>query len=160
MIDKGVIVQSPVVVYKPNNNMSQSYNNNNKNTPVVVIPYIGNSDNDKYTAPEKSKVIPIRSYKYQEEENDDDDDDDDEQPLTSLAAPSSKSASKSTSSNRPPAPEYAMVELNGELIAPIEFPPTDTCQSIFGTDRRVELGKFYMDGPEKVRLLLLLCCAM
>jgi hypothetical protein len=144
--------------------MSQTYKNN-KNTPVVVIPYIGNSDNDKYVAPEKSKVIPIRSYKYQDEDNDDDDDvdddddddgDDDEQPLTSLAAPSSKSASASTStsSDRPPAPEYAMVELNGELIAPVEFPPTDTCQSIFGTDRRVELGKFYMDGPEKVSVVL------
>jgi len=134
-----------------------SQNNNKKDNSPVVIPYIGNADNDKYVAPEKSKVIPIRSYKSQEEEednDDDDDDDDDEQPLTSLAPTTSKS-SKLASSSDSPAPEYAMVELNGELIAPVEFPPTDTCQSIFGTDRRVELGKFYMDGPEKVSTVLL-----
>lgn len=46
-------------------------------------------------------------------------------------------------------PEYAMIEVNGNLIAPVEFPPGDSCREIFGADRRVELGKLYMKGPEK-----------
>jgi len=120
-----------------------------------------------YVAPEKSKVIPIRPYKY--DDDDDDDIDIDDIPLLSLAAagpsPTIRTTSSSDHRNRnhksnsdddnddnnrhPVAPEYTMIELNGILLPPIEFPPIDTCQSIFGTDRRVELGKFYMSGPDQ-----------
>jgi len=150
-----------------------------------------------YVAPDKSTVIPIRPYKYDDDEDDDEDDDDeddvdiDDIPLLSLASvPASASAapttttsssssstsdrrnrksnnkSKSKSTNaddtrnnthqHPVAPAYTMVELNGILLPPIEFPPMDTCQSIFGTDQRVELGKFYMSGPDqKIPTLIL-----
>lgn len=46
-------------------------------------------------------------------------------------------------------PEYAMIELNGNLVPPVEFPPKDTCVQVFGKDRTVELGKLYRNGPEK-----------
>ena len=97
------------------------------------------TDDTAYVAPEKSKVIPVLAY----------DDDGGEESLASLA-----SASSSTTS-RPP--EYAMIELNGNLIAPVEFPTGDTCRQIFGTDRRVELGKLYMKGPEKASVVYINC---
>jgi len=152
-----------------------------------------------YVAPDKSTVIPIRPYKYDDDEDDDEDDDDeddvdiDDIPLLSLASSSpsaaaatktssssssasdrrnrksnrnNKSKSKSTNADaddtrnnthqHPVAPAYTMIELNGILLPPIEFPPMDTCQSIFGTDQRVELGKFYMSGPDqKIPTLIL-----
>jgi len=72
-------------------------------------------------APEKSKVIPILAHTDSNDIGDE--------------------------VNLPP--EYAMIEVNGNLIAPVEFPPGDSCREIFGADRRVELGKLYMKGPEK-----------
>ena len=46
-------------------------------------------------------------------------------------------------------PEYAMIEVNGNLIPPIEFPPEETCVQVFGKDRTVELGKLFRSGPDK-----------
>mmetsp|Transcript_26707 Transcript_26707/g.62413 ORF Transcript_26707/g.62413 Transcript_26707/m.62413 type:complete len:155 (-) Transcript_26707:939-1403(-) len=87
-------------------------------------------DEESYVAPETSKVIPVLAYNNGSEDNDNDDE-----------------------SHLPP--EYAMIELNGNLIAPVELPPGDTCRQIFGTDRRVELGKLYMQGPEKTPIMIL-----
>jgi hypothetical protein len=39
-----------------------------------------------------------------------------------------------------------MIELNGELISPVEFPSSQECQSIFGSHGGVELGKLYFDS--------------
>lgn len=46
----------------------------------------------------------------------------------------------------PPPPDYAMIELNGELIGPIEYPSTNTCRSILGIDGQVELGKLEIES--------------
>lgn len=46
-------------------------------------------------------------------------------------------------------PEFSMIELNGNLIPPVEFPPEETCVQVFGKDRTVELGKLYREGPDK-----------
>jgi hypothetical protein len=60
------------------------------------------------------------------------------------------------SSNHTP-PDYAMIELNGELIAPIEYPSANTCQSILGMDGHIELGKLEIDSNGvSIGLLLLL----
>ena len=74
-----------------------------------------------YADPEPSKEIPVLAYRH-----DDDDDEGGHSP-----------------------PEYAMIELNGNLIPPVEFPPGETCLQIFGKDRTVELGKLYRKGPEQ-----------
>eukprot|EP00533_Pseudo-nitzschia_delicatissima_P011087 CAMPEP_0116101416 /NCGR_PEP_ID=MMETSP0327-20121206/12800_1 /TAXON_ID=44447 /ORGANISM="Pseudo-nitzschia delicatissima, Strain B596" /LENGTH=134 /DNA_ID=CAMNT_0003593379 /DNA_START=110 /DNA_END=514 /DNA_ORIENTATION=- len=52
-------------------------------------------------------------------------------------------------------PEYAMIEVNGNLVPPVEFPPEDTCVQVFGKDRTVELGKLYRNGPEKTPMMIL-----
>ena len=46
-------------------------------------------------------------------------------------------------------PEFSMIEVNGNLIPPVEFPPEETCVQVFGKDRTVELGKLYREGPDK-----------
>jgi hypothetical protein len=81
-------------------------------------------------APEPSKEIPVLAYNHGSNDESNNDNETGE-----------------GSSNLPP--EYAMIELNGNLIAPIEFPPGETCQQVFGEDRRVELGKLYRKGPNK-----------
>jgi len=82
----------------------------------------------EYVLPEPSKEIPILAYQHPEHGGD-----------------SNNSDSESTQEP----PEYAMIELNGTLIPPIEFPPGETCRKVFGEDRRVELGKFFRKGPNK-----------
>lgn len=52
-------------------------------------------------------------------------------------------------SNDASPPEFSMIELNGNLIPPVEFPPEETCVRVFGKDRTVELGKLYREGPDK-----------
>jgi hypothetical protein len=49
-----------------------------------------------------------------------------------------------------PPPEWAMIELNGNLIAPMEFPTEDASQTVLGGEDRVELGKLVL-GSDKVR---------
>ena len=49
-----------------------------------------------------------------------------------------------------PPPEWAMIELNGNLIAPMEFPTEDVSQPILGGEDRVELGSLEL-GSDKVR---------
>jgi hypothetical protein len=49
-------------------------------------------------------------------------------------------------------PEYVMIELNGELIAPIEYPSPDACRTILGKESTVELGKLRFDDVNKVIL--------
>jgi hypothetical protein len=46
-------------------------------------------------------------------------------------------------------PEYAMIELNGELIPPVEFPTKDVSRAILGTEQGVELGKLKLDKDNK-----------
>lgn len=98
-----------------------------------------NNEANGYVVPEKSKIIPIRSYqedpKNQIRNGENNDNDDDPAAI--------------------PAPEYAMIELNGILISPVEFPTDDECRSVFGSDQRVELGKLYMVGPEKIPTMIL-----
>lgn len=104
-----------------------------------------NNEANGYVVPEKSKIIPIRSYK--------------EDPKNQI-----RNGENNDNTDDPaaiPAPEYAMIELNGILISPVEFPTDDECRSVFGSDQRVELGKLYMVGPEKVSvkfLVLVLIC--
>lgn len=87
---------------------------------------ITTSKSPSYAAPTKSKEIPVLAY-HQCDEGDNNDNDD----------------------HVPP--EYAMIEINGNLIAPVEFPPGESCRRIFGADRRVELGKLHLQGPDQVR---------
>jgi hypothetical protein len=47
-------------------------------------------------------------------------------------------------------PEWAMIELNGSLIPPVEVPTQDEIQTILGDKDRVELGRLQI-GPDKVR---------
>jgi hypothetical protein len=54
-------------------------------------------------------------------------------------------------------PEYVMIELNGELIAPVEYPSADTCRIILGKESTVELGKLRLDDANKVRLVEIYC---
>ena len=72
-----------------------------------------------FAPPEASKEIPIIAYHGSGDSND--------------ASP----------------PEFSMIELNGNLIPPVEFPPEETCVQVFGKDRTVELGKLYREGPDK-----------
>jgi hypothetical protein len=69
---------------------------------------------------ESSKVIPVRAY---HQPNDSDVDMNDTTP-----------------------PEYVMIELNGELIPPVEYPSPDICRTILGKDDGVELGKLHQDN--------------
>lgn len=48
-------------------------------------------------------------------------------------------------------PEWAMIELNGNLIAPVEYPTKETSQTVLGGEDQVELGKLDL-GPDGVRL--------
>mmetsp|Transcript_32571 Transcript_32571/g.50535 ORF Transcript_32571/g.50535 Transcript_32571/m.50535 type:complete len:125 (+) Transcript_32571:37-411(+) len=41
-------------------------------------------------------------------------------------------------------PKWALVELNGELIAPAEMPTTSDSQIILGGEDRVELGRLHL----------------
>jgi hypothetical protein len=50
-------------------------------------------------------------------------------------------------------PDYAMIELNGELIAPVEFPPADACRSILGMDGQIELGMLEVDSATGVSVV-------
>jgi hypothetical protein len=49
-----------------------------------------------------------------------------------------------------PPPEWAMIELNGELIAPTEFPTNETCQTVLCGGDRVELGRLQLSSDNKV----------
>jgi hypothetical protein len=92
----------------------------------------GNESNETaYVAPEPSREIPVLAYNHGS--NDEINNNNDNETGEGCSFP----------------PEYAMIELNGNLIAPIEFPPGETCRQVFGEDRRVELGKLYRKGPEK-----------
>ena len=48
-------------------------------------------------------------------------------------------------------PEYAMIELNGELIAPTQLPDEENRERILGGPDRVELGRLQLGPNEKVR---------
>jgi hypothetical protein len=52
--------------------------------------------------------------------------------------------------NAPSPPEFVMIELNGELIAPVEFPSRECSKSVLrGCDgKQVELGKLHLDDNE------------
>jgi len=96
----------------------------------------------EYVLPEPSKEIPILAYQPPEHGGD---------------------GNNSDSGSTQELPEYAMIELNGTLIPPIEFPPGETCRKVFGEDRRVELGKIFRKGPNKASetshlLMLLVIC--
>ena len=41
-------------------------------------------------------------------------------------------------------PEWSMIEVNGELIAPVELPTKEESQTILGGEGHVELGKLQM----------------
>jgi hypothetical protein len=41
-------------------------------------------------------------------------------------------------------PQWALIELNGELIGPIEFPTKEKSVEILGHEDRVELGKLQL----------------
>jgi hypothetical protein len=47
-----------------------------------------------------------------------------------------------------PPPEWAMIELNGELIAPAEFPTHETCQTVLCGGDRVELGRLQLSSDK------------
>jgi hypothetical protein len=49
-----------------------------------------------------------------------------------------------------PPPEWAMIELNGDVIAPTEFPTHETCQSVLCGGDRVELGRLQLSSDNKV----------
>mmetsp|Transcript_27768 Transcript_27768/g.59364 ORF Transcript_27768/g.59364 Transcript_27768/m.59364 type:complete len:161 (-) Transcript_27768:583-1065(-) len=93
-----------------------------------------------YAAPEPSKEIPILAYNNDVNINNNENDDD---RLSQQTLP------------LPLPPEYAMIEINGNLIAPVEFPKGDTCLKIFGADKRVELGKLFLKGPGKTPMMIL-----
>ncbi|KAG7358517.1 Ctf8-domain containing protein [Nitzschia inconspicua] len=78
---------------------------------------------------QSSKVIPVRPYQAIE----DADKAIEENETTSVCSP----------------PEYVMIELNGELIAPVEYPLSDTCRTILGKDDAIELGKLRLDTKNK-----------
>lgn len=47
-------------------------------------------------------------------------------------------------------PEFVMIEINGELIAPVEFPSKDSSRTILGGSdgKQVELGKLQLDDKQ------------
>lgn len=47
--------------------------------------------------------------------------------------------------------EYAMIELNGELLSPTEIPTTEKVQEILGGTDRVELGRLKLGPNDTVR---------
>lgn len=57
-------------------------------------------------------------------------------------------------------PDYAMIELNGQLLPPVEFPTADECRTVLGggnaddaddaTGAVVELGQLQLDGDNQV----------
>ena len=72
---------------------------------------------------------------------------------TTSTAPSCKASqvipiSTETLSSAPP-PEWALLELNGELICPTQFPSKSSCEEVLGADGRVELGRLKL-GPDNV----------
>ena len=52
-------------------------------------------------------------------------------------------------------PEFAMIELNGELLSPTEIPTTEKAQAVLGGVDRVELGRLQLGPNDKVRNFLL-----
>ena len=45
--------------------------------------------------------------------------------------------------------EWMMIEINGELLGPMEYPDENTSRTILGNDgRQVELGKITLSGNE------------
>ena len=66
-----------------------------------------------------------------------------------------ESTSTTTTPSNNNVPEYAMIELNGELISPVEFPTSQECQSIFDSHGVVELGKLYFDDNTKNPVMIL-----
>eukprot|EP00934_Nitzschia_sp_Nitz4_P002901 Nitzschia sp. Nitz4//scaffold5_size260463//29201//29684//NITZ4_000943-RA/size260463-processed-gene-0.291-mRNA-1//1//CDS//3329555223//2891//frame0 len=51
--------------------------------------------------------------------------------------------------------EYAMVELNGELISPTEIPTKENQETVLGGNDRVELGRLQLGPDDKTPVLIL-----
>jgi hypothetical protein len=69
-------------------------------------------------------------------------------PAMTLTTPT-KTPLKTTTESIPLPPEWALVELNGELLAPIELPDADSTRRILGQVGQMELGLVKLQG--KVR---------
>jgi hypothetical protein len=62
-----------------------------------------------------------------------------------------KTPATTTETMIPLPPEWALVELNGELLAPIELPDADSTRRILGQEGQMELGLVKLEG--KVRCI-------
>eukprot|EP00980_Cylindrotheca_fusiformis_P006171 scaffold1319_cov126-Cylindrotheca_fusiformis.AAC.60 len=51
-------------------------------------------------------------------------------------------------------PEWAMVELNGELLPPVELPAQQESEAILGVSDQVELGKLSVDRNKNPLMVL------